>query len=204
LKIIEFLKVLITKSTSHQLIWLKILAEGESVPLTTLAKIGGVSKTQAHNIVQWGKELQGGNPPKSVQKPVVKKLPMVANADKQNDDDKNLIRQKVEQIIQYLNLATGKKFSSTGVDNTKCVMKRLNEHYSLDDFKHVIDVKTAKWKGTDMDDYLRPQTLFGNKFNAYLNESINHGTKQTSNSIQQTIDTAQRVAESFDWGLDTE
>lgn len=195
--------MLVTKSTSHQLIWLKILAEGDNVPLAVLAKIGGVGKTQAFNIVQWGKELQGGNSPKILQKPEVKKLPMVINADKQKDDDKSTIRQKVEEIIAYLNMATGKKFSSTGVDNTKFVTKRLSENYSFEDFKHVIDVKTAKWKGTDMDEYLRPQTLFGNKFNAYLNETINNGRQQTS-SIQQTIDTAQRVAESIDWGVDTE
>ncbi len=195
--------MLVTKSTSHQLIWLKILAEGDNVPLAVLAKIGGVGKTQAFNIVQWGKELQGGNSPKILQKPEVKKPQMVVNADKQKDDDKSTIRQKVEEIIAYLNMATGKKFSSTGVDNTKFVTKRLSENYSFEDFKHVIDVKTAKWKGTDMDEYLRPQTLFGNKFNAYLNETINNGRQQTS-SIQQTIDTAQRVAESFDWGVDSE
>jgi len=179
------------------------LAEGDNVPLAVLAKIGGVGKTQAFNIVQWGKELQGGNSPKILQKPEVKKPQMVVNADKQKDDDKSTIRQKVEEIIAYLNMATGKKFSSTGVDNTKFVTKRLSENYSFEDFKHVIDVKTAKWKGTDMDEYLRPQTLFGNKFNAYLNETINNGRQQTS-SIQQTIDTAQRVAESFDWGVDSE
>lgn len=195
--------MLVTKSTSHQLIWLKILAEGDNVPLAVLAKIGGVGKTQAFNIVQWGKELQGGNSPKILQKPEAKKLPMLVNADKQKDEEKNIIRQKVEEIIAYLNMATGKKFSSTGVDNTKFVTKRLSENYSFEDFKHVIDVKTAKWKGTDMDEYLRPQTLFGGKFNAYLNETINNGRQQTS-SIQQTIDTAQRVAESFDWGLDSE
>jgi uncharacterized phage protein (TIGR02220 family) len=196
--------VLVTKSTSHQLIWLKILADGESVPLSILAKIGGVSKTQAFNIVQWGKEYEVESSPKILQKTGKNKKAIVVNADKPLDDKENLIRQKVDEIISYLNLATGKKFSSTGADNTKYVVKLLKENYSIDDFKHVIDVKTSKWKGTDMDDYLRPQTLFGNKFNAYLNESINHGTKQTSSSIQQTIDTAQRVAESFDWGLDSE
>ena len=83
------------------------------------------------------------------------------------------------------------------------MMKKIDEGYTFDNFKHVIDVKTAKWKGTDMEDYLRPQTLFGSKFNAYLNELPNNGKQQTS-SIQQTIDTAQRVAESIDWGVDTE
>ena len=196
--------MLVTKSTSHQLIWLKILADGESVPLSVLAKIGGVSKTQAHNIVQWGKELQGHHLVKSHSKTSKPKTELMSNADKPQQNSESLMLGKVQEVISYLNLVTGKKFSATGADNTKYVMKLLKENYSFEDFKHVIDVKTSKWKGTDMDDYLRPQTLFGSKFNAYLNESINHGTKQTSSSIQQTIDTAQRVAESFDWGVDSE
>lgn len=196
--------MLVTKSTSHQLIWLKILADGESVPLSLLAKIGGVSKTQAHNIVQWGKELQGHHLVKSHSKTPKPKTELMLNADKPQQNSESLMLGKVQEVISYLNLVTGKKFSATGADNTKYVMKLLKENYSFEDFKHVIDVKTAKWKGTNMDDYLRPQTLFGSKFNAYLNESINHGTKQTSSSIQQTIDTAQRVAESFDWGVDSE
>lgn len=200
----EFLKVLITKSTSHQLIWLKILADGESVPLRILAQIGNVSKTQAFNIVQWGKEIQGINSPKILQKPPSEKESVKPNINKNRESEENLIRQKVEEIVLYLNHATGKKFSITGTDNVKHVLKRLKENYSVDDFKHVIDVKTSQWKNTDMDTYLRPQTLFGSKFDAYLNESINHGTKQTSSSIQQTINTAQRVAESFDWNLDTD
>lgn len=196
--------MLVTKSTSHQLIWLKILADGESVPLSVLAKIGGVSKTQAHNIVQWGKETQGLHLVKKNVKTPKPKQELMLNADKPKENSESVMLGKVQEVISYLNHVTGKKFSATGADNTKYVMKLLKENYSFEDFKHVIDVKTSKWKGTDMDDYLRPQTLFGSKFNAYLNESINHGTKQTSSSIQQTIDTAQRVAESFDWGLDTE
>jgi hypothetical protein len=61
--------VLVTKSTSHQLIWLKIMADGESVPLSLLAKIGSVSKTQAFRIIQWGKEIQEDNSPDIKQKP---------------------------------------------------------------------------------------------------------------------------------------
>jgi uncharacterized phage protein (TIGR02220 family) len=202
LKTSEFLKVLVTKSTSHQLIWLKILADGESVPLSILAKIGGVSKTQAHNIVTWGKDLQEGNSPKISQKPIKIKSTQLVTTSKNADEDKNLISQKVEEIITYLNQVAGKKFSPTTEDNAKPIRKRLDEKYSFQDFKHVIDVKTAKWKGTDMEDYLRPQTLFGGKFNSYLNESVNNGRQQTS-SIQQTIDTAQRVAESLDWGVDS-
>jgi len=53
------------------------------------------------------------------------------------------------------------------------IKARLNDGYSLDDFKKVIDIKTLKWKSDPkMSDYLRPETLFGNKFESYLNEKI--------------------------------
>jgi uncharacterized phage protein (TIGR02220 family) len=180
------------------------MADGESVPLSLLAKIGSVSKTQAFRIIQWGKELQGDNSPEIHQKPKEKIPSKSVSVSKDKENDKELISQKVIEVIEYLNLATGKKFSTTGNDNIKHVMKKITEGYTMDNFKQVIDVKTAKWKGTDMEDYLRPQTLFGGKFNAYLNELPNNGKQQTSSSIQQTIDTAQRVAESIDWGVDTE
>lgn len=179
------------------------MADGESVPLSLLAKIGSVSKTQAFRIIQWGKELQDANSTEIHQKTKEKTSSKALVISKDKENKKEVIGQKVVEIIEYLNLATGKKFSATGNDNIKHVMKKIDEGYTFDDFKHVIDVKTAKWKGTDMEDYLRPQTLFGGKFNAYLNELPNNGKQQTS-SIQQTIDTAQRVAESIDWGVDTE
>jgi uncharacterized phage protein (TIGR02220 family) len=180
------------------------MADGESVPLSLLAKIGSVSKTQAFRIIQWGKELQGDNSPEIHQKPKKKVASKSVSVSKDKENDKEVISQKVEEIITYLNKVAGKKFSPTDENNAKPIRKRLVEKYSFQDFKQVIDVKTPKWKGTDMDDYLRPQTLFGGKFNAYLNELPNNGKQQTSSSIQQTIDTAQRVAESIDWGVDTE
>lgn len=179
------------------------MADGESVPLSVLAKIGSVGKSQAFRIIQWGKEVQENNSSEIRQKPKEKAISKSLSVSKDKENDKEVIDEKVIAVIEYLNLVTGKKFSTTGNDNIKHVIKRITEGYTMDNFKHVIDVKTAKWKGTDMQDYLRPQTLFGSKFNAYLNEIPNHG-KQQNSSIQQTIDTAQRVAESIDWGVDTE
>ena len=47
---------------------------------------------------------------------------------------------------------------------------RFNEGFSVEDFKKVIDVKTQEWKDSNMEKYLRPETLFGNKFEGYLNQ----------------------------------
>ena len=53
------------------------------------------------------------------------------------------------------------------------IKNRWDEGYRLDDFYHVIDNMYREW-GNDnkMRVYLRPQTLFGTKFESYLNQSL--------------------------------
>ena len=51
------------------------------------------------------------------------------------------------------------------------MLARFNEGYTLEDFKQVIDIKTAEWKDSpEFSKYLRPETLFGSKFDGYLNQ----------------------------------
>lgn len=77
----------------------------------------------------------------------------------------------VNEIIDYLNIKTGKKYSSKSKGNQKPILSRLKEGYKLQDFKNVIDIKYFTWKDNlEMSKYLRPETLFGNKFDSYLNE----------------------------------
>lgn len=75
-----------------------------------------------------------------------------------------------KDIVEYLNGKAGRSYKhSTG--KTKTLIKaRWNEEFQLDDFKKVIDNKVSEWKGTAMDKFLRPETLFGTKFEGYLNE----------------------------------
>ena len=49
---------------------------------------------------------------------------------------------------------------------------RLKEGFTVEDFKTVIDKKVDEWKGTELEQYLRPDTLFGTKFESYLNQNI--------------------------------
>jgi len=78
-----------------------------------------------------------------------------------------------KKIIEYLNQKTGKNFKDTTTKTKAFIKARISEGYTLDDFKTVIDKKTAKWlNDPKMSDYLRPETLFGTKFESYLNEKI--------------------------------
>ena len=72
--------------------------------------------------------------------------------------------------IAYLNQKTGKSFKFVE-KNINFVKSRLKEGYTLEDFKQVIDLKVSQWiHDTNMIKYLRPETLFGTKFEGYLNE----------------------------------
>lgn len=72
--------------------------------------------------------------------------------------------------IVYLNQVANKRYKF--VDKTKrLLLARFKEGYTLEDFKQVIDIKTAEWKDSpEFSKYLRPETLFGSKFDGYLNQ----------------------------------
>lgn len=79
-----------------------------------------------------------------------------------------------KEIIDYLNKKTNKNFKCTSKATQRLINARFKEKFTLDDFKKVIDVKTSQWlKDKRMSAYLRPDTLFGTKFESYLNENVN-------------------------------
>lgn len=86
-----------------------------------------------------------------------------------NIDDKDTNKDIYINIIDYLNLKAGMAYRPTSKDTQKHIRARLKEGYTLEDFKTVIDKKCAEWRGTDFEQYLRPATLFGSKFESYLN-----------------------------------
>lgn len=88
-----------------------------------------------------------------------------------------------KEIIDYLNIKTGKRFSHKSNANTKLIKARINEGYTKDDFFKVIDTKTTEWINVeDMKQYLQPTTLFGNKFDKYLNQEIPEQTEESNDS----------------------
>ena len=84
---------------------------------------------------------------------------------------------QAQEIIQYLNEKTGKNFRPNATGNLKNINARLKENYSIPDFKKVIDLKVSEWSdkifsnGVPAKNFLRPSTLFSEKFDAYLNET---------------------------------
>lgn len=72
-------------------------------------------------------------------------------------------------VVTYLNEKANTNFKPCTDKTKRCIKARVNEGFTLEDFKKVIDKKVNEWMGTEFQQYLRPETLFGTKFEGYLN-----------------------------------
>ena len=82
----------------------------------------------------------------------------------------NIAISNIKYIVEYLNKKAGTRYKHTSKETQKHINARLAEGYTVADFVQVIDKKCAAWKGdSKMAEYLRPATLFGPKFEGYLN-----------------------------------
>ena len=112
---------------------------------------------------------------------------VVANRLPQNSIDKDSIDYKY--IVEYLNEKTGKNFRYSSRKTQDLIKARINEGFTVDDFKVVIDKKCNEWlKDTKMNQYLRPETLFGTKFESYLNQDGVYMKKGINNFDQREQD----------------
>ena len=81
----------------------------------------------------------------------------------------------VTEIVKYLNQAAGTSYKPNTPKTVRSIKARMKEGFTVDNFKTVIDKKVSEWAKTDMQKYLRPETLFGTKFEGYLNQQIVKG-----------------------------
>lgn len=74
-------------------------------------------------------------------------------------------------IIDLLNKKAGTRYRHTTDKTRKLIKKLWKDGFRFEDFKHVILVKTEEWLNDPaMNKFLRPETLFGTKFESYLNQ----------------------------------
>lgn len=75
------------------------------------------------------------------------------------------------EVVSYLNQVLGTDYKATTRKTRELIQARLREGFTVEDFRAVINRKAQKWRGDPkMVEYLRPITLFGPKFESYLNE----------------------------------
>lgn len=80
--------------------------------------------------------------------------------------------EETKHIIDYLNKRTGKKYSVKTKKTAQLIHKLLDNGFTVEDFERVIDIKCKQWLNNEkMNQYLRPRTLFSEKFEDYLNEA---------------------------------
>lgn len=118
-----------------------------------------------------------------------------SNATDKNRIDKNRIDKEKDtmsgkpdslpysEIINYLNEKANRQFKSTTKKTQSLIKARFNDGWEVEDFKTVIDKKTQEWLGdSKMENYLRPETLFGTKFESYLNQNMKVVDKEQGGS----------------------
>lgn len=113
-------------------------------------KVDGAGKESKSTIAKTQKEVEA--------------TPAIAKTTKEKTD-------AAPAIIALLNEITGRAFRASD-SSLRPIRARLREGFTMDDFSAVIRLKNSQWANrADMRQYLRPETLFGNKFDGYVQEA---------------------------------
>lgn len=94
----------------------------------------------------------------------------VSNTVRTTEESKKVKNKEIIDIVLFLNKRTGKNYRPESNKTVRLINARFNEGFKKEDFYTVIDKKCNEWSGTKMEQYLRPETLFGTKFESYLNQ----------------------------------
>ena len=124
--------------------------------------------------------------------------PPLSNKDKDKDKDKENDKDNINkavEIIEYFNQVTGKNFRANSEKTRSVIKTRLSEGFTIANFKTVIFKKCQEWIGTSQEKYLRPETLFGNKFEGYLNQSGNFISSAPKSGLDETAEYSRKLKE---------
>lgn len=95
------------------------------------------------------------------------------NTDIDIEKETDTHKEEIREIVSYLNEKIGSKYRPSTKETKSHINARLNEGFTVEDCKTVIDIKTDEWLGDEkMQKFLRPQTLFGTNFESYLNQPV--------------------------------
>lgn len=92
---------------------------------------------------------------------------------------------EIKEIVEFLNQRLGTSYRYTTKKTQDLIRARMNEGFVLNDFLTVIDKKVREWKGTEWEKFLRPETLFSNKFEGYLQQPFK---ENKDDKLQQAFD----------------
>lgn len=116
-----------------------------------------------------------------------------------NEEESN----KVAEVVQALNDETGSHYRPTSKTTMRHILARLREGFTVDDCKQVIRKKSEEWGATEMAKYLRPETLFGQKFEGYLNAPEDPKAKERAEKAKADAEWRKSIDERCaDWDED--
>nr|DAV08141.1 MAG TPA: hypothetical protein [Caudoviricetes sp.] len=124
-------------------------------------------------------------PTKNVGTPPTNFAGITIHNEKDTNNNTQYIKE-IDEVVNHLNEKAGTKYKSNSKSTNRHIQARIKEGYTLEDFKTVIDKKCSEWLNTDMEKYLCPETLFGSKFEKYLNQKIIHKNIGIPASTQET------------------
>jgi uncharacterized phage protein (TIGR02220 family) len=193
MELISFIKSLKKKGEIYYDIWLPILFKLEENNTVKINRNLDLSKSKYYRIIHYGIQLWdekikstnivfidgkltiSSNYPKKNELDIKKVKPLKTSVKIDSDVNMNEI---YESIISYLNQKAGTAYKSETASYRKFIDSKLKFGYKIEDFYKVIDNKTNEWVGTEFHKFLRPETIFGNKFDSYLNQIVINKTNQ--------------------------
>jgi len=128
------------------------------------------SKTPTN--IKTGGPVESKNGKKELSNIVTSELPNVTQSKKERESKSKEAKEKeeIKKVVEYLNDKAGKNFRHTTNSTSKSIKARLKDGFTVIDCLTVIDIKVDEWINSDMEKFIRPETLFGGKFESYLNQ----------------------------------
>lgn len=109
------------------------------------------------------------------EKEIREKSKEIRYKDKDKEEDIYIMSSDIpyQDIVSFLNQLAGTNYRASSRKTRDLIKARFNEGYTLEDFKVVIEKKVREWiNDNKFKAYLRPETLFGTKFEGYLNQPV--------------------------------
>ena len=102
----------------------------------------------------------------------------------------------IKIIVEFLNLTCKTRYRTTTKKTIELIIDKLNAGFTVEDFKAVIKNKADDWLNTEYSRYLRPSTLFGDKFEEYLNKPVAaYSTFETDDFFQAALERSNKLAQ---------
>lgn len=124
----------------------------------------------------------------SVCPPSVPEVSGQCPTEKETYSDKEEYKELYIPVVSYLNDKAGTRYKATSEKTKTVIRARAAEGFTLDDFRAVIDNKCRDWLGTEFEKFLRPETLFGTKFEGYLNAKVTSRKTYGANGVEISAD----------------